>query len=110
MASFNFDDRSAHVKQTIHRKGSVMLRRILDGVDKTADPRTPKDTSDLRLNKLKQVLGLKAIIQWRQKYAAIQEEKQFQNYTTPGTGPHYARNAVKKVSGELPKYAREANL
>lgn len=110
MAGLRFDDRTALVKQTVHRKGSLMLRRILDGIERAADPLTPKDTSDLRLNKLKQVLGLRAVIQWRQQYAAIQETKQFQNYTTPGTGPHYASKAVKKVSGDLPKYAREANL
>lgn len=108
--AFRFVDNTAQVKQQIHRKGSLMLRRMLDGVEKAADPQTPKDTGDLRMNKLKQVLGLKAVIQWRQKYAAIQETKQFQNYTTAGTGPHYASKAVKKVSGELPKYAREADL
>lgn len=108
--SFTFHDRTAEVKQTVHRRGGLMLRLMLDGIEKEADPNTPKDTADLRLNKVKQVLGLKAVIQWRQKYAAIQEKTQFQNYTTPGTGPHFASKGGKKVSTQLPKYAREANL
>lgn len=108
--SFHFDDHTAEVKQTVHRRGSTMLRLMLDGIEAAADPNTPKDTSDLRMNKVKQVLGLKATIQWRQYYAAIQETTQFQNYTTAGTGPHFAEKAGKKVDRQLPKYAREAKL
>lgn len=86
------------------------MRFMLDDIDRISAPKTPKRLGDLRRNKLKQVLGLHATIQWRQQYAAVQEDKQHQNYTTPGTGPHYAENAVKEVVSNAGKYFRRAGL
>lgn len=88
---------------------SVGLRKLLDGIQRKAEPNTPREFGDLRRNVRKQVLGLSAIIQWRQQYAAIQEEKQFKHYTTPGTGPHFARDAVHgEVKRPLKYFGRRA--
>jgi hypothetical protein len=88
----------------------MALRLMLDAIDMASTPNTPRDKGDLRNNKLKQVLGLHAVIQWRQKYAIYQEDKEHQHYTTAGTGAHFAENAVDKVVSESPNYFRSAGL
>lgn len=91
-------------------KAALALRLMLDDIDRISEPGTPKKLGDLRRNKLKQVLGLHGSIQWRQKYAAKQEDRQARNYTTPGTGPHYAENAVKKVVRNSQTYFRKVGI
>jgi hypothetical protein len=108
--SLSIEDNTAQVTGSVKTKGSLALRFMLDAIDKAADPHTPRKEGDLRRNKLKQVLGLHAVIQWRQKYAAAQEDKQHINYTTPGTGPHYAENAVKEVVKNAGQYFKRAGL
>lgn len=76
-----------------------------------ADPRTPRKFGPLRRNKTLQVLGLRAILSWNVKYAARQEDVQYRRYTTAGTGPHFAENAVHeamKRSGRIFKQAQRA--
>ncbi|RDH76345.1 hypothetical protein DVS77_21565 [Mycolicibacterium moriokaense] len=92
------------------RKASTALRFMLDAIDTESTPHTPKKTGDLRNRKLKQVLGLTARITWGTNYAGWQETKQFANYTTPGTGPHFAEDAVNKVLDDAPKYFRKAGI
>lgn len=99
-----YRDDSAQVKADIKTQLSVGLRKLLDGIHRRANPNTPQEFGDLRRNVRKQVLGLTAIIQWRQQYAIYQEEKQFTNYTTPETGPHFARDAVQAEVAEAAKY------
>jgi hypothetical protein len=70
-------------------------------------PNTPKKTSALRRDALKQVLGLRATIQWSNEYAAKMEDIEFKHYTTPGTGPHFAENAVKEVASKAEDYFRQ---
>jgi hypothetical protein len=76
------------------QKVPLALRFILEDIERLADPKTPRETGNLRNNKIKQVLGTTAKIAWRMNYAIYQEQKQFSNYTTGGTGPHFAENAV----------------
>lgn len=108
--SVNIQDNTATVTAEVHAKGPLALRFMLDDIDKISTPNTPRDKGDLRLNKLKQVLGMHATIQWRQDYAADQEDNQHINYTTPGTGPHYAENAVKQVVANASQYFKRAGL
>lgn len=108
--SVEVTDNSPAVMDDIQRKFSLALRFMLDAIDTASQPATPKRVGDLRKNKLKQVLGLSAAIQWRQGYAAIQEDVQHRNYTTPGTGPHYAENAVRPVVAGAESYFRQAGL
>lgn len=59
------------------RKTNLALRFMLDAIDSTANPNTPKDKGDLRNNKIKIVSNLHDTIQWRSKYAGAQEAGQF---------------------------------
>lgn len=106
--SYKSTDNTATVEQNITQKASLFLRFFENEVVKISLPKTPKKTNRLRLDILKQVLGLKGKIAWGKKYAVFQETKQFKNYSTPGTGPHFAENAIMKavkLTGQIAKKA-----
>lgn len=92
------------------RKSSEALRYMLEDIHQIANPMTPKDKGYLRSNVLKSVLGLHGSIKWGQKYASRLETKKFINYTTSGTGPHYAEKSVKVVAGSPMAAFRKARL
>lgn len=98
------------LKSAQARHASTALRRIADAIVEQSTPKTPKDTGFLRQKVLKQVLGPRGRLIWLQHYAAIQESKQFANYTTAGTGPHFAENAVKRVARNASQYFRRERL
>lgn len=87
-----------------------------DAVLKESKPVTPKDKGNLGRDVLRTVNGLHGVIEWRKTYASYQERgmradgsRKVRNYTTPGTGPHFAENAVMKIvdnSGGLLKASR----
>jgi Zn-dependent oligopeptidase len=108
--SVDTTDNSSQIKADMQPKLGLFLRAMLDDIDKTADPKTPQKTGDLRNLKQKQVLGLNATITWDRSYAAVQETTQFKNYTTPGTGPHFAEDAVREVVGRADEHLREVGL
>ncbi len=108
--SVNIKDNTGNVTKNILIKANVFLRTFADDVVKISTPKTPKDTGRLRSDVLRQVLGLKGKIVWQKNYAGIQEVKQFVNYTTPGTGPNYAKNAIKKAVKRTPVTAKKAGL
>lgn len=93
--SIKITDNTPQVTNTIKMRGSIFLRTFADEVVKISTKNTPKKSGRLRMDITKSVLGLNGQIKWGKGYAAIQETTQFKNYTTPGTGPHYAENAVK---------------
>ena len=88
----------------------LALRFMVDNAHSLAYPNTPKDTGDLRNNVMKTVIGRKAIISWVMNYAKYQENRQYQNYTTPGTGPAFAENAVRKTVSDADKFFRKAGV
>lgn len=108
--SVDIKDNSSQIVAGIQPKLGLFLRAMLDDIDKTSEAGTPMKTGDLRNLKRKQVLGLQGTITWARAYAAIQETKQFAHYTTPGTGPHFAENAVKEVLGRADQHMREVGL
>ena len=81
-----------------------------DKIVNISTPKTPKKTGELRRGVVKQVLGLKGTIKWGKNYAVYQETKQFRNYTTPGTGPDFALDAVKKGVNKTATIARSVGL
>src|SRR6476619_2417599 len=89
-------DNSRQLSASLAQRTALALRLVLDGIDSRSTPVTPQRTGGLRRDKLKQVVGLRASISWDKNYAGFQETKQFQHYTTPGTGRHFAENAVKR--------------
>lgn len=98
------------IRNDIRQKASIFLRLMSEDIVKESTPNTPKKTNRLRLDTLRQVLGLSGKVIWTKKYAAIQENKQHKNYTTPGTGPHYALNAVKKSITKTSSIAKTAGF
>lgn len=114
--SVNTIDNTSRIQIDIQRKSNLALRFMLEGIDRTASPKTPKDTGILRNSPQKQVLGTTGTITWPQKYAQPQEAgvihgSRVRNYTTPGTGPHFAENAVaKEAVDNAAMYFKKAGL
>lgn len=104
---------TAKLKTKIENNTAVMIRLVLRDVHAQAEPNTPMRTGNLRAQVVEQALGKSGHIQWNAKYATYQEDGSQGtpwNYTTQGTGPHFAENAVNDVVGQLDRYARKSNL
>jgi hypothetical protein len=110
MMSINIKDNTPQVIANTEQKASIFLRLMAEDIVATATPNTPKDTGRLRMDVVKQVLGLKGKVVWGKKYAIFQEVKQYQRYTTPGTGSKFAENAAKQAPQKTAKIARIAGL
>jgi hypothetical protein len=108
--SVKVTDNTKQINSNTKQRASVFLRSFADEVVSTSTPKTPKDTGDLRNNVLKQVLGLSGKIQWEMRYAIYQENKQYRNYTTAGTGPHFAEDSVKKTAKKTSQIAKRVGL
>lgn len=113
--SVKITDNTASALIDIDRKVSLAIRYMLERVDATAEPKTPRKFGNLRRDVIKQVLGKTGTIAWPKKYAAAQEAgvirgSKIRNYTTAGTGPHYAENAVKAVVASSEQDFRKAKL
>lgn len=88
-------DNTNNVINELTQKASIFLRLMADEIVNISTPITPKKSGRLRMDVVKQVLGLKGKIIWGKNYGVYQEEKQFKNYTTPGTGPHFAQKGAE---------------
>lgn len=108
MASVRYKSNKSQVSLTLRQNASIFLRLMADEIVRISEPKTPKKTGRLRADVLRQVLGTSAAISWEKDYAARQEETQFKNYTTAGTGPHFAENAVKQGIGKTQEIAQKA--
>lgn len=108
--SVNIKDNTSSITLMSIRNANLSLRFMLEDIEKISTPVTPKKEGNLRRDILKTVLGLKGTIKWLKDYAVFQEVKQFKNYTTPGTGPHYAENSVVKVASKSDVYFKKAGL
>lgn len=107
--SVRVTDNTGAVRNETEQKASIFLRMVAEDIVND-DKGTPKKEGGLRRDVLKQVLGLRGKVEWRKRYAARQEDTQFKNYTTPGTGPHFAENAVKKVVDKTGVLAKRSGL
>ena len=99
-----YTDHTDTIRGNTKQRASTFLRLVCEEVVNISRPKTPRDKGNLYQDVLKQVLGLKGKIEWRKVYAEYQERgsrrdgsRPVRNYTTPGTGPHFAQNAVEKV-------------
>lgn len=108
--SVKVEDNTARIIVDSTKGANLALRFMLDDIDRAARPVTPKKQGNLRNDIVKSVLGLRGTIKWEKNYAIFQEKKQFRNYTTPGTGPHFAENSVKKIVNKADDYFRKARL
>ncbi len=108
--SVKVTDNTAAVTSLLTQKASIFLRVAAEEIVSVSQKATPKKSGRLRMDTLKQVLGLSGKVVWQKGYAARQETTQFKNYTTPGTGPHFAENAVKAVSEKTGVIAKKSGL
>lgn len=105
------------VKSEIKTRESLCLRLMLEDIHRKSTPITPlADTRFLRGQVHKSFLGFnKAYIEWSVHYAAVQEKGwrydpksgkkiYFRNYTTPGTGAHFAEKSVDQVIANANNY------
>lgn len=88
----------AQISADVINGASLAIRLMLAEIHRLADPVTPKKHGNLRADVLKEVQGTTGKITWTKEYAIYQETKQFKNYTTPGTGPHFAEKSVVDVA------------
>lgn len=110
MASVRVTDNTNQVRNNVIQKASIFLRLAAEEVIRVSTPNTPKKTGRLRADVIRQVLGLSGKVKWGKNYAKFQETKQFKNYTTAGTGPHYAENAVRDVVRKTSDISKRAGL
>lgn len=103
-------DNTSQISSNTEQRASIFLRTAADEMINISTPKTPKDKGNLRNDILKQVLGLKGKVVWNKNYAVFQEKKQYRNYTTPGTGPHFAENAAKELVTRTESIARKVGL
>ena len=118
--SVSYISRTLELKNDIENRKSLMLRFMIEDIYAKATPKTPLRSNGLRTSVLRNVLGNVGTIEWRVPYASVQEKGyrktktgkivEFQHYTTPGTGAHYAENAVKEVMDDILTYADKAGL
>ena len=104
---------TARLKAKIENNTAVMIRLMLRDIHAKAEPNTPRKYGNLRDQVSERALGKTGYIEWHAEYATYQEDgsqgKPW-HYTTPGTGPHFAENAVNEVVANLDEYARKSNL
>lgn len=110
-------DHSEEIKNATKVKSSIFLRLMMESIEKIAQPNTPKDKGNLGNDILKNVTGVRGRMEWRKDYAQYQERgmrkdgtRRVKHYTTPGTGPHYAENAVMAGIDKTNVVARSAGL
>lgn len=106
--SVKYTNNTPKVRMQESAKVSRFLRAFAGEAGRSSEPRTPKKHGDLRRSWVASVNGFHGRVVWLKKYAAIQETKQFKNYTTPGTGPHFARGAMEKALKKQKSLFRQA--
>jgi len=108
--SVKITDNTVSIKQSFRSRSSIFLRIAAEEIVRESTKKTPKRLGNLRRDIIKEILGVSGKIVWGKNYAKYQETKQFKKYTTPGTGPHFAENAVKNITMSIGNIARKAGL
>ena len=102
-----------YIRQLTTQRISLANRLIIEDIHRTSLHDTPMLSSQLRRNVTKTVVPetYTGTIIWRQPYASYQERGMrsdgthvVKNYTTPGTGKDFAKNAVKKTIKQVEKF------
>lgn len=108
--SVKYTDNTASIRADVNRKIPIAIRLMLGAIRVKSTPVTPRKTGELRNKVIVQVLGRYGVIKWMAGHARILETKQFRNYTTPGTGPHFAEKNVRAVVKDAPRYFEQAGI
>lgn len=86
----------------------MAIRLALEDIRRTAAPMTPYKTGELRSSAV--IRQTEGVVNWIADHAEILENKEFQNYTTPGTGAHFAERAVRQVEQRFDQHLRAAGV
>lgn len=108
----NYIDNRQQVISEQKAKNNVAIRLMLEDIQRVSRRGTPMgETIQLRHQVSKRVGNQIGIITWTVPYASYQERGMrydgshvVKNYTTPGTGPHFARDAVEIVMRNVNSY------
>lgn len=100
-------DNSAQIMFDTQNKISIINRLLIEDIHFRSVPVTPMKTGDLRLKVRKSNEGMSSTISWVAPYATYQESKQYRNYTTAGTGPHFAKKSVQKAMENINEQVRK---
>ena len=102
-----------YIRQLTTQRISLANRLIIEDIHRTSLHNTPMLSSQLRRNVTKTVVPetYTGTIIWKVPYASYQERGSradgthvVKNYTTPGTGKDFAKNAVKKTIKQVEKF------
>lgn len=102
-----------YIRQITTQRISLANRLIIEDIHRTSLHNTPMLSSQLRRNVTKTVVPetYTGTIIWKVPYASYQERGErsdrthkVKNYTTPGTGKDFAKNAVKKTLSDVNKF------
>lgn len=100
-------DNSDLAKFKVESDVMIINRLIIEDIHSRSSTITPMKTGNLRLKVDKTTDGKQSIIRWLSPYSARQENVHFKHYTTPGTGPHFARDSVKDTMNNLNEQIRK---
>ena len=110
-----FENNAASNKLLIKQAETAIPQEFVRLFKKNVVSLTPKKTGALRRSIITQAVGSRAQIGWRSAYAKIQNQPEdygvvYRNYTTEGTGPHFAEKAFRATRDQLPAVARSLGL
>ena len=112
--AYRLSDNTERIISQEQNGAGLGIRFMLDAIHRESRPKTPQLTGQLRGDVAKRVVDKKGSIKWGKKYAWYQERGytsgKVRRYTTPGTGAHFAENAVKTVTKDGRKYFKMAGL
>ena len=111
--SVKVEHRENNIITALKFKVAIANRLIIEDIHRTSLPNTPMLSSQLRRNVTKTVVPetYTGTIIWKVPYASYQERGMradgthvIKNYTTPGTGKDFAKNAVKETLKHVEKF------
>lgn len=114
--SVKIEHRENNIITALKFKVAIANRLIIEDIHRTSLLKTPMKNSYLRRDVEKTVVPetYTGTIIWKVPYASYQERGSradgshvVKNYTTPGTGKDFAKNAVKKTLSDVSKFYKK---
>lgn len=111
-----FDPKNLDTARTVYRRAETALpSEFVRLYKKNVVAITPRENNGLRRSIVTQAIGGRAEIAWRVPYAKAQDDGGrdgvvYRNYTTPGTGAHFATRAFMATSAQMPEVYRALGL
>ena len=110
-----FENNTASNKILIKQAETAIPQEFVRLYKKNVVSLTPRKSGALRRSIITQSMGSRAQIGWRLPYAGAQEAGGhggvvYRNYTTAGTGPHFAKKAFDATRAQMPAVIRQLGL